>query len=199
MPRLVYGVGVRDLPYRIAGQDGLPQRDPCYAKWSDMLMRCYSVKFTEKHQRYRGCTAHPDWLLFSGFRAWMKEQAWQGMVLDKDLIVPGNKQYSAESCAFIPPWLNAFLAIFSPRNSTLPMGVSTEGPRFRSRFDSPAGQVRLGVFDDAQDAHRAYLVFRLKRLEENILRYLAEPNQQEKVTRALRSLAARQADLIEAS
>ena len=121
------------------------------------------------------------------------------MVLDKDLIVPGNKQYSAESCAFIPPWLNAFLAIFSPRKSTLPMGVSTEGPRFRSRFDSPAGQVRLGVFDDAQEAHRVYLVFRLKRLEENILRYLDEPSQQERVTRALRSLAARQAALIEAS
>lgn len=199
MPRLIYGVGVRDLPYQIAGQDGYPQRDPCYAKWSDMLMRCYSSKFTEKYQRYRGCTVHPDWLLFSGFKAWMKDQAWQGMVLDKDLIVPGNKQYSAESCAFIPPWLNAFLAIFSPRISALPMGVSTEGPRFRSRFDSPTGQVRLGVFDDAQEAHRAYLVFRLKRLEENILRYLEEPNQQERVTRALRYLAARQAELIEAS
>ena len=75
MPRLVYGVGVRDLPYRIAGQDGLPQRDPCYAKWSDMLMRCYSSKFTEKHQRYRGCSVHPDWLLFSDFKAWMEDQA----------------------------------------------------------------------------------------------------------------------------
>lgn len=197
MPRLIYGVGVRDLPYQIAGQDGSPQRDPCYAKWSDMLMRCYSTKYKSKYPRYHNCRVEPEWHTFSVFRGWMVSKDWEGMALDKDLIRPGCKIYGPQTCAFIPEWLNAFLAIFTPRQSLLPMGVSREGPRYRSRYDSQNGQIRLGVFDSPADAHLAYLKYRLTRLEENLRRYNCLVRPDENVSHALSRLISSERKAIE--
>lgn len=188
MPRLIYGVGMRDLPYQIAGQDGSPQRDPCYAKWSDMLMRCYSTKYKSKYPSYQECSVATEWHTFSVFRAWMTSQNWQGMVLDKDLQVPGCQLYGPETCLFLPGWLNAFLSSFSSKRISLPMGVSPEGDRFIARYGAKSEQVRLGLFDTAAAAHAAYRSYRLTKLEEKFARYVNLDLADQKVVEALHRL-----------
>ncbi|WP_330508327.1 hypothetical protein V1687_18255 [Pseudomonas putida] len=188
MPRLIYGVGVRDLPYQIAGQDGSPQRDPCYAKWSDMLMRCYSTKYKSKYPSYQECSVATEWHTFSVFRAWMTSQNWQGMVLDKDLQEPGCQLYGPETCLFIPGWLNAFLSSFSSKRLSLPMGVSPEGERFIARYGAKSEQIRLGLFDTAEAAHAAYRKYRLTKLEEKFARYVDIGMADQKVVEALHRL-----------
>lgn len=188
MPRLVYGVGVRDLPYQIAGRDGSLQRDPCYEKWSGMLMRCYSEKYKAKYPTYQGCQVVIEWHTFSVFKEWMTGHAWEGLVLDKDLLMPGSHTYGPETCSFIPEWLNAFLSSFSSKRSSLPMGVSTEGGRYRARYGAKSEQVRLGMFDTPGEAHIAYRKYRLAQLENRFSRYAGMDGADEKVASALQRL-----------
>lgn len=162
-PRLVYGVGKNDADYailkKITLQSGHKINLKCafYVKWHHMLERCYDEKILNKYPTYRGCSVCDEWLSFSNFRAWMELQDWEGMDLDKDLIVDGNKIYSPETCVFIPAKLNAFLTNISKENLT---GVtySPKLKKFRSRCGNfmTGKREHLGYFDSADDAYLAW-------------------------------------------
>ena len=82
---------------------------PVYRVWQSMLNRCYNASFLEKNLTYNGCSVHSDWHSFMNFKKWMLTQDWQGNHLDKDLLVPGNKEYSADTCVFLPRHINLFM------------------------------------------------------------------------------------------
>lgn len=118
--KLVYGVGVNDADYAVQkfepiGYVGGKQKYklvwicPYYRVWKHMLERGYSEKFQEKHPTYKGCSVSEEWLTFSNFKAWMKTQHWEGLQLDKDLLIEGNKVYSADTCVFVTPMVNSFV------------------------------------------------------------------------------------------
>ena len=109
--KLVYGVGVNDAEYLVYyTYAGSTINCPFYYKWHSMMQRCYSDKFKKTHPSYMLCTTSKEWLLFSNFKNWMKSQNWQGMELDKDLKIKGNKIYSADTCLLIPKELNVLLS-----------------------------------------------------------------------------------------
>lgn len=106
--KLIYGVGINDAGYAVmkreeAGYvDGKRKRKlvwacPYFRAWSSMLSRCYSTKWHERYPTYKGCTVSKEWHTFSNFRAWMVTQDWEGKSLDKDLLIEGNKIYSADT------------------------------------------------------------------------------------------------------
>lgn len=56
----------------------------------------------------------------------MEKQPWQGMHLDKDILVPGNKMYGPEFCRYVPQEINKIPMSGRKRqdkDSTMPMGV----------------------------------------------------------------------------
>lgn len=65
--------------------------NPFYVKWYSLRNRCTSEKFKERFPTYQDVTCCKDWLFYSKFKAWMEQQPWLDMDLDKDLIKPGNK------------------------------------------------------------------------------------------------------------
>ena len=81
-----------------------------------MMQRCYSDKFKKTHPSYILCKTSKEWLLFSNFKNWMKSQNWQGMELDKDLKIKGNKIYSEDTCLLIPSKLNVLLSFSEAKN-----------------------------------------------------------------------------------
>ncbi len=100
--KLVCGVGINDADYLTYPViDGERVMCPIYRTWVNMIQRCHSHKCQSKHPTYKGCTTCKEWRLFSNFRAWMLTQDWQGKQLDKDILVKGNKIYSAETCCFV--------------------------------------------------------------------------------------------------
>ncbi len=119
MNKLVYCVGTNDADYVVRQfetivVDGKQQQKRVrmcsfYRAWSGMLRRGYSAQYKEKHPTYKDVTVCKEWHLFSNFKKWMEEQPWEGMCLDKDLLVKGNKEYSPSTCAFVPNRVNTLL------------------------------------------------------------------------------------------
>ena len=89
-----------------------------------MLTRCYSKKYLESYPSYIGTSVCSEWLSAKAFRKWMEQQDWHGKCLDKDIIVPGNKLYSPETCAFVLPATNSFVIACDARRGDYPIGVS---------------------------------------------------------------------------
>lgn len=158
--RLVYGVGVNDASYNVRYFDGDESfLCPYYQKWVDMLKRCYSKRFLLKNSSYSGCKVCDDWLVFSSFKRWMMSQQWEGKSLDKDILVKGNKEYSPETCLFIPQQVNCFVLDNKKIRGKYKIGVSfnKQMKKFRAQIKIKGKQTHLGYFDDEESAHKAYL------------------------------------------
>lgn len=114
---LVMGVGTNDLTYVPTINIGRRSVYKCryYQTWSKMLDRCHSVKWQSRYPTYIGLSVHESFLRASIFVDWMKSQITteneEFLQLDKDILYPGNKEYSPTTCAFVPQFLNMSLNI----------------------------------------------------------------------------------------
>lgn len=139
-------------------------RCPFYDKWTSMLNRCYSEKHLAKHQSYRGCSVVVEWHRFSNFKAWMETQEWEGKELDKDILIPGNKIYGPDTCAFVDQKVNKFVNECAATRGKLPIGVDACKGAFHARCKSVVtGKiVHLGRFKTTDEAYQAWLNFKLE-------------------------------------
>lgn len=164
--KLALGVGINDAKYQTqvyAGAKGQQRRVwvcPFYRVWMDMLFRCYSEKFKDRHATYIGCAAAPEWYSFSVFREWMAAQDWEGKQLDKDILSQGNKLYSPGSCVFVSAKLNTFMTDSGAARGEWPLGVhwNKVAGKFQARCRNPFTGERqhLGHFGDPLSAHEAW-------------------------------------------
>lgn len=163
--KTVFGVGINDANY-ITHDKVTGDHCPFYKKWSSMMQRCYSIQFLSKRPTYKGCYVCSEWLLFSNFKSWMVEQAWEGMELDKDILVKGNKCYSPYVCLFVSAEVNSAMCFDKAKSKALPLGVSIDGKKYRARCNIKGSRVNLGVFDKLTDAERAYKMAKEKNIIE---------------------------------
>ena len=179
--KLVHGVGVNDADYvvqkfeTIGCVDGKRKQKliwicPYYQAWKDMLKRCYSTKTQERYPTYRGCSVSEDWLTFSAFKAWMEVQDWEGMQLDKDILLEGNKVYRAETCVFVSGTVNGFTTDRGNDRGEWLIGVywNKRRSKFVSMCSNPftKKQEHLGYFTCEQKAHTAWLKRKLELAKE---------------------------------
>lgn len=113
MQSLVYGVGINDCygwasSWRTAGKEDLKFR--IYHLWHRMLQRVYSARFHIKNPFYIGCSVCERWHRLSLFAEDIKKlpnfELWAAspngrVMLDKDTLVVGNKEYSPTTCCFL--------------------------------------------------------------------------------------------------
>ena len=123
---LRFGVGINDADYIVDYDiDGIRYTCPIYTLWSGILSRSYSKSYHSVQPTYSSCTVDERWHSFMAFREWVLAQPeWEGLQLDKDLLIPGNKVYGPDTCVFISRQLNTFLAQRRSTNSGLPIGVA---------------------------------------------------------------------------
>ena len=155
--RLVCGVGMNDSLTAVHSRKN-KSICPYYQRWKDMLKRCYSPKLQEKYPTYKGCTVCDDWLLFSSFRSWMKNQDWKGRYLDKDLLIQGNKIYSPLACVFVDRAINNLLNNHKSKKGRYPQGVHLHscGNRFCASISKYGEKISIGLFLSVADAKNAY-------------------------------------------
>ena len=171
MNKLIYGVGVNDLSYRTQVYEDVTKnggkriqksvfRCKYYAAWTRMLTRCYSKKFLESNQTYIDASVCSEWLYATAFKKWMDQQDWQGKCLDKDIIVPGNKLYSPDTCAFVLKATNSFVTASDASRGEYPIGVDLFKPtgKYRAYCKNLFTGKReyLGLFSTPEEAHEAW-------------------------------------------
>jgi len=161
MPKkLVFGFGVKDADYAVrpTGPDGKPIRCPFYETWYNMLKRAYSPKLHAKCPTYIGVTVCEEWRSFMVFRTWMIEQDWKGKQLDKDILIPGNKVYSPETCVFVTREVNVLLTDHAAKRGDWPIGVHWKkaNNKFESYVNENGKRRHLGYFHSPHEAHLAW-------------------------------------------
>lgn len=170
LKKLVFGVGINDADYAVQRNETtevngkkkqkLVWRCQYYTTWKSMLQRCYSAKYQERKPTYAGCSVSDEWLTFSSFKNWMETQDWEGKELDKDILVEGNKVYSADTCVFVTQMVNKFTTDNGANRGEWKIGVywCKQTGKFRSQCSNPftKKQERLGYFDCEEAAHKAW-------------------------------------------
>jgi len=73
-----------------------------YKCWEGMMFRCYDQNTLDRHPTYVGCTVAESWHNFQHFCVWFYANYVEGTHLDKDKLLPGNREYSASTCCFVP-------------------------------------------------------------------------------------------------
>ncbi len=174
--RLLFGVGLNDADYptdkRVYWSDGRKRKSkvlwtcPYYARWRDMLKRCYNQKHLIKNPTYVGCTVCEEWLTFSNFKAWMEKQDWEGKSLDKDILNKGNKTYSPGGCVFVEQVVNCFINEGSTNNSQTLIGAWYDKRlnKYTAKCQNPFTKrcEHLGCFTTEHEAHEAWLKRKLE-------------------------------------
>ncbi|NLY14580.1 MAG: hypothetical protein GXZ10_13315 [Gammaproteobacteria bacterium] len=193
--KLVCGVGINDADYDVQkfetiGCAGGKQKQkrvwtcPYYRAWASMLNRCYSSKYQESCQTYKGCIVSEEWLTFSNFKTWMEKQDFEGKHLDKDLLLEGNKVYGPETCVFVTQAVNKFTIDSGATRGEWLIGVYwyKASEKFRAKCRNPftKKQEHLGNFDCEQEAHQAWVKRKLE-----LARLLAAEQTDERVAKAL--------------
>lgn len=178
---MIYGVAVNDLrdhktqiiEYSV-DENGKKKRKvvwqcPFYARWFNMISRCYNPAELERHPTYEQKHVCEDWKFFSKFKAWMEQQEWEYKELDKDILFEGNLVYSPETCVFIPQDLNKFL-LEKTKERDLPRGVSYHKKKKKYIASISCGENKkikhIGTFDDPWSAHFAWAYEKLQLAKE---------------------------------
>lgn len=165
MRGVLYGVAINDskTPVRetvqVNGKTVEVWGCPFYKVWVQMLVRCYSQSYKKKYKYDYSPTVCSEWLNFSVFREWMQLQDWSGKQLDKDILIPGNKHYSPETCVFVPQELNKFFNLHRNRKSATLTGVTKNcrGSRYTACITRDGKTNSLGGFATELEAHHAWI------------------------------------------
>lgn len=194
--KLVCGIGVNDADYTVQVKITVGRTEegkviakcvwacPFYQTWYNVLSRCYKPQSLLIHPSYVGCSTTQDWHTFSNFKLWMEKQDWQGKQLDKDILFPGNKLYSPETCVFVDRRINSFIIESNKIRGQWPIGVSfnkRNGKYQSSCKDIFTGKNRyLGLHETPEQAHQAWLAFKLEQAK-----ILASQQTDKRVAKAL--------------
>jgi hypothetical protein len=139
-----------------------------YVIWNSMLSRCYCEKYQTKKPSYIGCTVHEEWHNFQVFAEWFYSypKYFKGCELDKDILVKGNKVYSAETCCLVPKEINSFFVNVSENSG---VHYNKGSGKFVSRVSVGGKRNFIGSFDCKVEALKAY-----KKAKEAEAKILAE-------------------------
>lgn len=104
-----YG-GINDMPYGWRKRSLHTRK--VYSMWLSMLNRCHNEKFHDRCKSYKDCTHHTDFYYLSKFYDYLQTlPRWQEFLdtcnskswsIDKDMIEPGNKEYTYGKISLVP-------------------------------------------------------------------------------------------------
>lgn len=163
--RLVQGHGINDLVESVY-INGKALK--FYQAWVNMLRRCYSKKYQAKYPTYIGCSVCPRWFSLSNFREWYNIHYREGMELDKDILIPGNKIYNPEACSFVPRYINSLLCDSGATRGELPLGVTARKSKLKN------GKITTTYLARCWDGHGKPLTGTFKTIPEAAAWYSAK-------------------------
>lgn len=132
-----------------------------YSVWAGTVERCYCLVRLAKRPSYVGCYISDDFLCYQNFAEWYTAHECYGLgyELDKDLLIKGNKIYSAETCTLIPKEINLAIRVERIKDSNLPIGVmKNKVGGFTSSIKVGTTKEHLGTYKTPEEASAAYVL-----------------------------------------
>ena len=160
---------------------------PIYTAWKSMKARSEPA-YQNKYPSYQGVAVCDQWKVFSNFHKWAVVNLLEGLEVDKDVLLPGNKLYSPPTCAALPKRINYLLNSFKSNCGTLPIGVSLTANitnKYRAAVSSSGKRVNLGVYASKELAHQAWQWEKANQIEMMVAWYAQQPYFRNDVAEAL--------------
>lgn len=162
--KTVGGWGVNDLGYEVGGRiivDGVRKFKvtcPFYVKWQSMINRTHNPKYKQNQKTYEEASIVEGWKYASNFKSWMETQDWEEYHLDKDILIPGSKEYGPNACCFVPQYINNLITQRTASRGQYPLGVHYNKAKspYKATCHNGYEKVYLGRFSDPISAHRAW-------------------------------------------
>lgn len=167
--KTINGINDNTCPSYTGGRlTGKPLRE--WRLWKGMIYRATGQAATTI---YDGCSVSENFNRYSYFYDWCHNQiGWENenWHLDKDLILPGNRQYHEDRCAFVPAEINCLVPNTKSYRGDFPRGVIYDAGRskpFRAECKYGRGRKKyLGRYYTKEEAFLAYKVFKEARIKE---------------------------------
>lgn len=132
-----------------------------------LMNRATSDLYKVKYPTYTDTDVTEFMSNYTNFVLWCRRQVGFGnigWVLDKDILVIGNKTYHEDRCVFVPPVINSFYTfVKATRNNGFPFGVSwcESEQNYHAYCSQLNGKNKtLGRFDDPIKAGESYAKFK---------------------------------------
>lgn len=158
-----------------------------YVHWSGMLTRCYYENYHNRFPTYTGCATDQQWHNFQEFAEWCQWQVGfnEGYVLDKDIIIKGNKIYGPETCVFVPSEINSLVVTQVKPGKGVPAGISFQKScqKYIVSCAVNGKNKNLGRYTCPEEAFAVY-----KNFKENLVKEKAEEYKQMLDVRAYHAL-----------
>lgn len=121
--------------------------------WKNMVKRCVSKDYQEKHRCYKDVKICDEWLVFSNFYEWALLKYKDGFCLDKDILCGvGKKIYSPNTCCFIPPELNNSITSLRLNIKDENVGIYEKDGRYYPYLSIKNSKKNLGSYTNKNDA-----------------------------------------------
>lgn len=156
-----FGVG----PYKGTERDDkdIKKNTEAYEVWRGIMRRCYSSNHQQtKAPSYVGCTVNQIWHCFQNFAYWFYNHEFRksGWHLDKDIIVPGNKEYGPLRCTFVPQDVNVATTNTKAKRGLYPVGVyfKKDVNKFRAQLATFGNNQKMLI--ESHDPHECFLAYK---------------------------------------
>lgn len=153
------------------------ENDALKTEWK-MIVHRASGKL--RNPIYKSCTLHPDFADFDKYCSWRAQAPFAGAAddngkkyqIDKDILVPKNKQYGPNTCPFVPPIVNAYFASISNRDYHT-IGTSTQKWKkgYWASIMLENKLTHLGCYATLQEANAKYIEAKIRWGQELAKRY----------------------------
>ena len=174
-----FGVGyLGEGEFKTTDDDGNELRS--IITWSGMLQRCYGRYSEINKPSYEDCEVCAEWLNYQNFAKWYYENYYEipgeRMMLDKDILIKGNKLYSPDTCVFVPIKINSLFTKCDKTRGELPIGVSYYNKKFIAQcHDGNGNNKKIGRYSTIEQAFDAYKTYKekiIKRIADNYKKYI---------------------------
>lgn len=155
--KVVCGLGVLDIDFSV-GVDAFTKT--AYTRWRNMLQRSLDMNYKKEHPAYLDVSVSEDWLSFSNFLLWFKNNYRDGYAIDKDILFKGNKLYSSETCCCVPREINNLIESSRKSRGDYPLGVRLDkrSGKYLANYSLHGKNTYIGSFYNIEDAFNAYKI-----------------------------------------
>lgn len=151
--KIIYGFGINDYNKSVKVKN---RHIYSYSLWRGIIRRGYDNNVKVRQPTYQDCSVCDEWKYFSNFKHWFDENYVEGYVLDKDILVKGNKVYSPETCCFVPEEINVIFTKRQRYRGKYPIGVHKDRKSYIASVSQYGTKKYIGSFKTEKEAYNAY-------------------------------------------